>query len=113
MFVDGAAEVQAAASVAQTASSSKVDVRMADDGGGDQCWATVFLHGKRDQLSFLLEMVFKRLFNYILSALPAGSLIGNVFSPDRPSYMNYGALGTIIGHELNHGFDSIVSERSP
>lgn len=41
--------------------------------------------------------------------LPAGSLMGYFFSRDHPSYMNYGSLGSIIGHEINHGFDSIVS----
>eukprot|EP00111_Clytia_hemisphaerica_P006624 TCONS_00019179-protein len=42
--------------------------------------------------------------NYI--ALPMGLLQPPFFSPNYPHSMNYGALGTIIAHELSHGFDS-------
>lgn len=31
---------------------------------------------------------------------------GAIFSEDRPQYMIYGTIGTIISHEINHGFDS-------
>ncbi|TQS35652.1 hypothetical protein Golomagni_03923 [Golovinomyces magnicellulatus] len=38
---------------------------------------------------------------------PAGILQFPVFSAEVPQYLNYGAFGSVAGHELSHAFDSM------
>ena len=48
------------------------------------------------------------LFSPVLD-IPAGILQGIFFSKLRPHYMNYGSVGYVIGHEITHGLDDVVS----
>ena len=40
---------------------------------------------------------------------PAGILQPPLFDAQQPDYLNYGAIGSLIGHELTHAFDSTGS----
>lgn len=49
-------------------------------------------------------------FFFVIIEFPAAFLQHPFFSVDRPNYMNYGALGYFIGHEITHGFDDEGSQ---
>ena len=43
--------------------------------------------------------------NALSTAFPAGILQPPFFKGGLPRYLNYGAMGMVIGHEITHGFD--------
>ena len=58
-----------------------------------------------EQVVSVVNAFYARWLNKVF--IPAGILDGIFYDSGRPQYMNYGAIGSIIGHEMVHGFDSI------
>lgn len=52
---------------------------------------------------------FSLVFDIIFTDINAAILQGQYFAVERPNYINYASIGAVIGHEINHGFDSEVS----
>ena len=36
---------------------------------------------------------------------PAAFLQGIYYNSQRPQYLNFGGIGSLVGHEMTHGFD--------
>jgi endothelin-converting enzyme/putative endopeptidase len=45
-------------------------------------------------------------FVYNSLAIYAGIIYPPWFDPAQPAVMNFGAMGTFMGHEVTHGYDS-------
>ena len=66
----------------------------------DEMWITIFqVNAFYDPTSNGIEF-------------PAGILAAPIYDRRAPMYMNYGAIGMVIGHEMSHGFD-ITGESNP
>jgi hypothetical protein len=55
----------------------------------------------RDKHSSLLPKICKLRTKKVLQHLPQGVF----FNSNVPRYLNYAAIGAVIGHEITHGFD--------
>uniref|UniRef100_A0A336KCR9 CSON013010 protein n=1 Tax=Culicoides sonorensis TaxID=179676 RepID=A0A336KCR9_CULSO len=56
----------------------------------------------------VVNAFYHPLLNYIM--FPAGILQDHFFQANRPKYMNYAAIGFVIGHEITHGFDDMGAQ---
>ncbi|ORX65591.1 zincin [Anaeromyces robustus] len=54
--------------------------------------------------TYIINCDYKSLSNTM--NFPSGILQSPVFDKNRPDYINYGVIGSLIGHELTHAFDN-------
>ncbi|POS86146.1 hypothetical protein EPUL_003660 [Erysiphe pulchra] len=70
-------------------------------------WSRLGKPVNRDEWSMTVPTVnayYRHPYNEIV--FPAGIMQFPVFDAELPQYLNYGAFGSISGHELSHAFDS-------
>ncbi|KAF7638674.1 hypothetical protein Mgra_00001756 [Meloidogyne graminicola] len=56
------------------------------------------------QASFVVDGYYKWVFNSL--AIYGGIMYSPWFNSSFPNSLNFGGIGTLIGHEISHGFDS-------
>ncbi|XP_011689428.1 PREDICTED: neprilysin-like [Wasmannia auropunctata] len=63
---------------------------------------------KEDNMMMMSPLMVNAFFSakFNLAAFSAADFQSPMFAYDRPRAINYGIIGTIMGHEVNHGFDS-------
>nr|WBW70057.1 venom protein [Lampona murina] len=66
------------------------------------------LNTEKDWTSHITINEVNTFYNFLENSIdiPMGLLKGIYFKKERPYYLNFGALGSAIGHEIAHGFDS-------
>lgn len=64
---------------------------------------------KKEWSSFVTPAIVNAFYSSIENSIkfPAGILQGAFFNAQRKQYMNYGAIGFVIGHEITHGWLNI------
>ncbi|KAG0020163.1 Endothelin-converting enzyme 1 [Entomortierella chlamydospora] len=88
-----------------------------DDYFGNQAKSLTFLAQSRFQLlntpatresMFLSPQTADAFYesNLNVISIPAGILRAPFYHIDNPEYLNYGAIGMAVGHEIGHGFDN-------